>query len=170
MLAALDRLAAGTPLCQPQPPDGSYQPLPQPADFSLDISWPIRRVFNFMRGTAEHGRPYPLSIAQQTIHLTEVLAYEPGGVLENVVVKGNGRNARILFSPRIFQTRWQSSLPISPGSLNEQILCTQATAILTQSLTYMPPQFDRSNYGLRYDRCHPPATPDRQSASWYFPH
>lgn len=106
MLSALEQLAAGTLPCRPQPSGGSYQPLPQPADFQLDLSWSVRRVFNFMRGTAEYGRPYPLQTNQQTIQLTEALAYEPDGVLGEMVV-GNGREVRVQFNPGILFARLQ---------------------------------------------------------------
>ncbi|MCB9420916.1 MAG: hypothetical protein H6667_14005 [Ardenticatenaceae bacterium] len=105
MLAALAQLATGLLTHQPQPPGGSYQPLPQPADFCLDVSWSAQRAFNFMRGTAEYARPYLLQIAHQTRQLTEALAYEPDGVLENVVEGGNGREIRIQFNPGILHTR-----------------------------------------------------------------
>ena len=109
MLTALDDLSAGTLPRQPQPTGGSYQPLPQPADFSLDISWSAQRAFNFMRGTAEYARPYPLQLANQTLHLTEALAYEPDGVLADVIVMVNGREAHIQFTPGILYARLQSS-------------------------------------------------------------
>jgi methionyl-tRNA formyltransferase len=105
MLSALEQLAAGTLSHQPQPSGDSYQPLPKAADFRLDTSWSARRAFNFMRGTAEYGRPYSLQIANQTLQLTEALAYEADGVLGDVVVVGNGRDARIQFSPGILHTR-----------------------------------------------------------------
>ena len=109
MLTALDQLSTGTLPRQPQPTGGSYQPLPQPADFSLDISWSAQRAFNFMRGTAEYARPYPLQLANQTLHLTEALAYEPDGVLADVIVMVNGRESHIQFTPGILYARLQSS-------------------------------------------------------------
>ena len=106
MLTALKQLAAGTLPRQPQPGAGSYQSLPRAADFALDRRWSARRAFNFMRGTAEYARPYSLQTNQQTnkqtnkqtIQLTEALAYEPDGVLREMVVR-NGREAYIQFSP-----------------------------------------------------------------------
>ena len=108
MQAALNQLAAGTLPRQPQPTGGSRQSLPQPADLRLYASWSAQRVFNFMRGTAEYAQPYPLRVANQTIQLTEALAFEPDGELENVVVMGNGCEAHIQFSPGILYARLQS--------------------------------------------------------------
>lgn len=107
MLTALAQLTTGSLTHQPQPPDGSYQPLPQPVDFCLDLSWSAQRAFNFMRGTAEYARPYPLQTNKQTIQLTEALAYEPDGVLGDVGVRGNGREVRIQFNPGILYARIQ---------------------------------------------------------------
>lgn len=56
---------------------GSYFSRPTAADFALDLTWPARQAFNFMRGTAEWGRPYPLKIKNQTLYLHEALAWEP---------------------------------------------------------------------------------------------
>lgn len=100
MLATLEQLIRGKLSRQPQPPGGRYYSLPQPADFGLDLSWSAQRVFNFMRGTAEHGRPYPLQVAGQTIQLTEALAFEPDGALESTVM-GNGREVLVQFAPGI---------------------------------------------------------------------
>jgi len=109
MLTALAQMAAGSLPCQPQPPNGSYQPLPKAADFRLDTSWSAQRAFNFMRGTAEYARPYSLQVAGQTLHLTEALAYEPDGVLADMVEGGNGRDVCIQFTPGVLQARLQGN-------------------------------------------------------------
>jgi methionyl-tRNA formyltransferase len=108
MFAALKKLAAKTLFRQPQPSGDSYQSLPKATDFRLDTRWSARRAFNFMRGTAEYARPYPLQLANQTINLTEALAYEPDGELGEMVVV-NGREVRIQFNPGILYARLQGS-------------------------------------------------------------
>lgn len=113
LLAALKSLAQGALPRQPQSTtESSYQPLPQTADFQLDVGWSARRAFNFMRGTAEYGQLYSLQTEGQWLRLTEALAYEPEGVLERGVV-GNGREARIQFSPGILYTRLARSRRMS---------------------------------------------------------
>ncbi len=57
----LDELAAGVVRRQPQGP-GSYQPAPTDDDFALSTTWPARRAFNFMRGTADWGKPYRVAV------------------------------------------------------------------------------------------------------------
>ncbi|MEJ2750073.1 MAG: formyltransferase family protein [Anaerolineae bacterium] len=110
LLTALQNLAQGVLPCQSQlATEGSYQPLPQAADFQLDVGWSARRAFNFMRGTAEYGWPYSLLIEGRQLRMTEALAYEPDGVLERGVV-GNGREAHIQFSPGILHTRLQAPI------------------------------------------------------------
>jgi hypothetical protein len=44
-------------------------------------------------------------VAGQTIQLTEALAFEPDGVLKDVVVGGNGREVHIQFSPGVLHTK-----------------------------------------------------------------
>ncbi len=58
----LDELAAGVVRRRPQGAGGSRQPAPTEADFALSTEWTARRAFNFMRGTADWRRPYPIEI------------------------------------------------------------------------------------------------------------
>jgi len=60
-----------------QPPGGNYQPWPQTKDFRLDLAWSARRAFNFMRGTAEWGRPYQLTIGDENLLLRQALDFQP---------------------------------------------------------------------------------------------
>lgn len=77
LVACLDRLAAGELSATPQPPGGSSQPMPGPADFALSLEWSARRAFHFMRGTAHWGQPYPLQVGGRTLLLSEALAWQP---------------------------------------------------------------------------------------------
>ncbi len=58
----LDDLAVGIVRRRPQGPDGSYQRAPGDEAFALATDWTARRAFNFMRGTADWGRPYRVEI------------------------------------------------------------------------------------------------------------
>ncbi|MBK7216846.1 MAG: hypothetical protein IPH95_07260 [Candidatus Promineofilum sp.] len=62
----LDELGAGVVSRQPQGSGGSTQPAPTDADFALSTGWTARRAFNFMRGTADWGRPYAIEVNGRT--------------------------------------------------------------------------------------------------------
>jgi len=74
----LANLAAGRVARQHQPAGGSYQPSPTEDDFVLRQDWEARRAFNFMRGTAEWGVPYRVTVCEQTWLLTSALGWEQG--------------------------------------------------------------------------------------------
>ncbi len=101
---ALAQLEADTLTRWPQSPGGSAQPAPQPADFCLDTDWTARRAFNFMRGTYDWGRPYPVTVAGQTFQLQEAQGYEPDAVLEKPLLHDD-RNVWIQFSPGVVNGR-----------------------------------------------------------------
>jgi methionyl-tRNA formyltransferase len=100
LVAVLQQLAAGNATRRPQPPGGSYQPAPQAADFTLDPFWPARRAYNFMRGTAGWGQPYPLSIGGETLYLRRALGYDPAARLPAPVVRA-GAQLHLQFTPGI---------------------------------------------------------------------
>jgi methionyl-tRNA formyltransferase len=62
----LDELARGVATRWPQGPGGSTQRAPTGADFALSTLWSARRAFNFMRGTADWGQPYPVEVNGRT--------------------------------------------------------------------------------------------------------
>jgi methionyl-tRNA formyltransferase len=109
LVEALQKLTAGSLPRQPQPPGFSSDPWPGDADFDFDPSWSAQRAFNFMRGTGNWGRPYPVKVDGQTIWLETAVAYEP-----------NRQQAK--------SVRWQGDLV--------QIQCTPG--ILTAMLTKRP--------------------------------
>lgn len=81
LLAVLQEAAHGPIQATPQPAGGSYHPWPTAADFRLDTRWPARRAFNFMRGTAEWGQPYPVEAGGSSLRLRTALSYEPAQTL-----------------------------------------------------------------------------------------
>ena len=105
LLDVLDDLARGTAHRQPQPP-GSYYSLPTDEDCALSTEWPARRAFNFMRGTADRGRPYPIEIAGR--REMEMLAvadnFAADLVLDRPSVR-HGRSILIHFNPGILYAR-----------------------------------------------------------------
>lgn len=61
----------------PQPTGGSYDPWPGESDFRLNGSWKAKRAYNFMRGTAHWRRSYPIDLTDETLELTEAIAFRP---------------------------------------------------------------------------------------------
>lgn len=98
----LEALAAGDLTFQAQAGRGSYQGRPQDGDFALDRRWSARRAFNFMRGTAEWGRPYPLGMGARRRLLRQALAYEPHGSQSQPVLEDH-QGIRIQFNPGILR-------------------------------------------------------------------
>lgn len=88
----------------PQPPGGSSFGFPGASDFTLSTTWPARRAFNFMRGTAGFGQSYPLEIAGRTVHLASADHFEPDLELDRPSVS-HGRNILIRFTPGILYAR-----------------------------------------------------------------
>jgi methionyl-tRNA formyltransferase len=99
----LSDLAEGIARRQPQPAGGSYQGRPQDEDFALSTAWPARRAFNFMRGTADWGRPYVVSVAGESLRLVEAYAYNELELGRPSV--RHGRNILIRFNPGILYAR-----------------------------------------------------------------
>jgi methionyl-tRNA formyltransferase len=100
LAATLRALAKGTLALRPQPPGGSYEPRPSPADFALDTGWPARRAFNFMRGTGEWGLPYPVEAGGERLLLAGALAFDAEGRLPAPYVREGGRIA-VQFTPGV---------------------------------------------------------------------
>ncbi len=93
---------------RPQPPGGSVQPAPTAADFRLDLNWSARRAFNFMRGTDDWGRPYPVTIGGKTRRLATAVSYEADGALDESVVV-DGRDVWVQFQPGALRVMAPSS-------------------------------------------------------------
>jgi methionyl-tRNA formyltransferase len=100
----LDDLARGVVRRQPQHAGGSAFGFPSPADFDLSTTWPARRAFNFMRGTAERGQPYPVEVAGRTEWLAEADDYAADVELDRPSVR-HGRSILIRFNPGILYAR-----------------------------------------------------------------
>lgn len=72
-VAGLTRLHQGKLSRHPQTGPASYFSQPASADFALDLEWTANRAFNFMRGTAEWGRPFFVPISEKTHYLREAV-------------------------------------------------------------------------------------------------
>lgn len=104
---AVDSMATGSLRPRPQQGEGSYFPSPAISDFELCTSWSARRAYNFMRGTFEWGRPYPLDIGGRHLRLTQACSYAPEETLAHPVVH-EGNTLRIQFSPGVLVARTET--------------------------------------------------------------
>lgn len=102
LVAALQRLQAGTLPRRPQGAGGSYYGRPTAADFHLSTNWPARRAFNFMRGTAAWGQPYPVEVAGERVVLETAVSYHPTQAMPRPL-RRNGREASIQFTPGVLR-------------------------------------------------------------------
>jgi len=82
LLEVLHRLGNHQLYRRTQPPGGSYFGAPQVSDFEIDATWSAQRAFNFMRGTGEWQRPYPIEIAGRRFTLKQALFYSSHEVLD----------------------------------------------------------------------------------------
>ncbi len=103
LLAAIRLLTNGRLPRHPQTEPGSYFPIPAAGDFRLDVNWPAQRAFNFMRGTAEWARPYPISVAGHELVLRTAVSFDPDQVLPQPLL-WHGRTVSIQFNPGVLVT------------------------------------------------------------------
>jgi methionyl-tRNA formyltransferase len=104
MVAALGALRDGTLARRPQPPGGSYEPRPAPDDWRIDSGWPARRAYNFMRGTAEWGQPYRVTIGEQELRLSTAIGFDAGATLRTAYTE-DGDQVQIQFTPGVLRAR-----------------------------------------------------------------
>lgn len=104
LVEATTRLAKGTLSRRPQPASGRYYPAPTATDFHLDLNWSALRAFNFMRGTAEWGRPYSVDVGRRTLRLSHALRYEAGRQL-GTLYRTKGHQAWLQFTPGVLYAR-----------------------------------------------------------------
>ena len=102
-LGALAALEGGTLCRRPQEArHASYFPWPKDDDFHLSTDWPAERAFRFIRGTAEWGRPYPLTCGDRRFSIAGVAGFSPQGMLENPW-EWRGAELWIRFTPGILR-------------------------------------------------------------------
>ena len=102
LLTVLHQLGTGRRMSHAQPPGGSYFPVPQAADFILDATWSARHAYNFMRGTGEWQRTYPIAVAGQHFTLRQALFYSSREVLDRPY-RLLGEQIDIQFSPGVLR-------------------------------------------------------------------
>jgi methionyl-tRNA formyltransferase len=104
MVEVVHRLQSETLARRPQPDGGSYFPSPTAEDFAIRTDWPARRAFNFMRGTAEWGRPYPVEVNNQRLALKSAVSYSADETLDKPSVRA-GSTAWLQFKPGVLQAQ-----------------------------------------------------------------
>ena len=104
MAETLQALGRGTLTRRPQPAGGSYYSSPAAEDFALDTTWPARRAFNFMRGTAEWNKPYPVKVTGERLILKSAASFSASGRLDGPAVR-IGDMALIQFNPGVLQAQ-----------------------------------------------------------------
>ncbi len=102
LLDVLDQLEKRCLTRRAQPPGGSYLPAPQDSDFLIETAWSAQRAFNFMRGTNEWQRLYPIEIAGRRFMLKQALFYSGGEVLDQPL-RLLGEQIDIQFSPGVLR-------------------------------------------------------------------
>jgi methionyl-tRNA formyltransferase len=102
LLEVLGQLEKDRLTRQPQPPGGSYFSTPQAADFEIETTWSAQRAFNFMRGTGEWQRAYPIISAGQRFLLKQALFYSSHEVLDQPY-RLWGDQIDIQFSPGVLR-------------------------------------------------------------------
>jgi methionyl-tRNA formyltransferase len=100
LLDACRRLAAGTLPRTPQLGAGSTYARPSAEDFHILTSWPARRAYNFIRGTAEWGTPYRVSGQGIDLSLREVLSFDASAFQQQPLLQ-DGREHWIQFTPGV---------------------------------------------------------------------
>jgi methionyl-tRNA formyltransferase len=102
LVEVLQSIRAGTLTRRPQGNQGPPAPWPTADDFEVSPAWPARRIFNFMRATAEWEQPYPIAIAGQRLLLGAALAYAPDATLAGPFQQ-LGQTIRIQCNPGVLE-------------------------------------------------------------------
>jgi methionyl-tRNA formyltransferase len=102
LLDVLQQLQKGQLVRRPQPPGGSYFPAPQEIDFVIESTWSAQRAFNFMRGTNDWQRSYPIEVAGRRFTLKQALFYSSHEVLDQPY-RLWGDQIDIQFSPGVLR-------------------------------------------------------------------
>ena len=105
MLALTCRnLATGTLSRSPQSGKGSYYPRPGREDFRIPTTWPARRAFNFICGTAEWGHPFQIVGHDIDLIVRSAISFEPETIMQQTFLR-NGSDYQIQFSPGLLHAR-----------------------------------------------------------------
>lgn len=102
LLDVLHQLEKDHLMPRPQPEGGTYFPAPQASDFAIDTKWSAQRAFNFIRGTNEWQRTYPIDVTGQHFNLKQALFYSSHEILDQPY-RLLGEQIDIQFSPGVLR-------------------------------------------------------------------
>ncbi len=102
LLDVLHQLEQGQLMWRAQPAGGSYFSVPQETDFVIETAWSAQRAFNFMRGTSEWQRTYPIEVTGRHFTLRHALFYSSREVLKQPY-RLFGDQVDIQFSPGVLR-------------------------------------------------------------------
>jgi methionyl-tRNA formyltransferase len=104
LVETLQEVANGRHTRRAQGLGASYEPWPTRAHFTLEQTWPARRAFIFLRGAAEWGHPFLLSVPEATLVLEEALGYDPAATID-VPFRQTGDQLQIAMTPGVLRAR-----------------------------------------------------------------
>ena len=104
LVEAMAQLTAGNVVRVPQTADFTYYPTPTADDFHVSTSWSAQRAFNFMRGTADWGRPFTIEVGAEKMVAATAVAYDAQQQLDELVVRENEVTA-VQFNPGVLYVR-----------------------------------------------------------------
>jgi methionyl-tRNA formyltransferase len=102
LVDTIRRLHGGDCPRQSQGEGGSYYPMPSAADFQIPLTWSARHAFNFIRGTEEWGRPYPVVVGDERILLSSAIGFRHHGELGRTITRA-GKQVWLQFNPGVLQ-------------------------------------------------------------------
>ena len=102
LLDVLRQLERGQVMRRAQAAGGTYFPAPQESDFAVDTTWSAQRAFNFIRGTNEWQRAYPIEVTGQRFNLRQALFYSSHEILGQPY-RLLGEQIDIQFSPGVLR-------------------------------------------------------------------
>lgn len=93
----IDALSGPARPRMPQPPQGaSHQPRPARVHCLIDVDWPARRAFNFIRGAGEWA-PFEIRGRGWNLPVRSALGFDPGATLDGPVLR-DGQTWQVRFS------------------------------------------------------------------------
>jgi methionyl-tRNA formyltransferase len=102
LLDVLHHLEKGHLIRRAQPAGGAYFHVPQESDFAVDTTWSAQRAFNFIRGTNDWQRTYPIDVTGQRFNLKQALFYSSHEILDQPY-RLLGEQIDIQFSPGVLR-------------------------------------------------------------------
>ncbi len=86
----------------PQKRGGWYYPSPQAEQFTIPASWPARRAYNFMRGTAQWGHPFTILTNEGPVELKSAIGFNAKARLRGPFAR-LGERIQVEFRPGVLE-------------------------------------------------------------------